>query len=261
MSELDFLNPDESPEPTAAAIEPAEAPPEPVAEPQGQPRGPDGKFAPRAEAAPEPAPEPSAAPAPEPVAEQPKVPEGMVPVSVLQALRDEIKELKRAPQQPAPPRLEPGDEGFEEQQYREAVRAEAMAEARVALARDFAIEKHGEEKVQAALMWAYERAEADPVFRVQSAQARDPVAFAIAEQQRHEGLTFAAEMFADPQAREQFMAWRSGQAQPQPAASAPSIPQPPTPPRSLASAPAAGGDKPGAIPVHEGAAFDATFTR
>lgn len=278
MEHLDFLDGQE-PASTAAASQP-EPPAEPAAAPapamdsEGQPRGPDGKFLAKAAdpvpVSPEPAP---AAPAPQPApvaaepaqASEPKAaPEGYVPLATFTALRDDFNSFKRAhqqPQQPPQPRIQPGEDGYEEQQHEEHVRETASAAARINLATEYAIEKHGEEKVQSALAWARERAEADPVFRAQSWSARNPVAFAIEEQQRHEGLNFAAQLFTDPKSREQFQAWLNGQVAPQPAPSAALTPEPPTPPRSLASALAAGGDKPGAIPVHEGAAFDATFTR
>jgi hypothetical protein len=276
MENLDFLDGPE-PAPTAAVSqhEPSAeaATPAPATDLDGsQPRGPDGKFLPKSEpaAAPEPVQAAQPAPQPAPVAaeaapsEPLKAPDGYVPVSVVQEMRREIQALKQAgqqPPQPAQPRIQPGEEGYEDQQYEEFVRETASAAARINLATKYGIERHGQEKVDAALAWARERANADPVFRQQSWASDDPVAFAIEEQQRHEGLNFAAQLFTNPKSREQFQAWLNGQVAPQPAPIAAPSPEIPTPPRSLASAPAAGGDKPGAIPVHEGAAFDATFKR
>lgn len=273
MDKLDFLD-GPTPEPTAAVSTPEPAAPpaaQPAAPTEGQPRGPDGKFAPKAEAAtpapaaaPAPIPAPAAAAEPAPPAAEPaKAPDGYVPVGVVQEMRRELQALKanQPPPQPAAPRLQPGQEGYEDQQYEEYVRETASAAARINLATRYATEKHGEEKVQSALAWARDRAEADPVFRQQSWSADDPVAFAITEQQRHEGLSFAAEMFSDPKAREDFQAWRNGQA-PTPAAAAPVVVAPPSPsppPRSMASAPNAGGAQPGAIPVGLHAAFDTVF--
>jgi hypothetical protein len=268
MDKLDFLD-GQTPEPTAAVSQPeppAEPAPaaEPVAQTPGQPRAPDGKFAPKSDAAPaepvaaQPAPQ---APAAEPQAEQAKAPEGYVPLAAFMALRDDFNSFKRSNQQPATPRIQPGEEGFEEQQHYEQVREAASAEARLNLARDYATEKHGEEKVQEAIEWGRERAEADPVFRQQSWSAKDPIAFAIQEKQRHEGLNFAAQLFADQKARDDFDAWRKGQA-PTPAAAPVVVAAPPSPsppPRSLAAVPNAGGTKPGAIPIGPGVAFDNAF--
>jgi hypothetical protein len=258
MDNLDFLD---GPEPaeTAAAPEQPQAPTEP--EPsttEGQPRGPDGKFAPKAEAAPAPPtdPAPTQAPAitPEaPTAAEPvKPPEGFVPVGVVQAMREELNALKRQPQQPAQPAPDP----YEDFEAYQAWQESQVTAERAEWSRQLAEARHGPEIVTQAQQWAAERFATDPVFAQQALSQRDPYGFAIEAWKRDQVLT----KLSDPGLIDRFLAFAGGQAAPQAPVAAVAAPhQPPTPPRSLASAPSAGGDKPGAIPVHEGAAFDSVF--
>jgi hypothetical protein len=89
---------------------------------------------------------------------------------------------------------------------------------------------------------------------------RDPFGFALEEYNRDQALV----LLSDPKLLEQFRAFQSGQAplaapQASQPAVAPASPQSPTPPRSMASAPNAGGTKPGEQPVGPSVAFDSVF--
>lgn len=263
MDNLDFLD-GPTPEQTAAP----EQVPEPVAveAPQpstdGPPRGPDGKFAPKApvEAAPAVAAEPQAPATPPEAAPQPQAPaphtppDGFVPIGVVQAMREELNALKRQPQQPPQPAPDP----YEDFEAYQAHQENQQALERAEWSRQLAEVKYDPETVSKAQEWAAGRFDADPAFRQRALSTRDPYGFAIEEYQRDQALS----LLSDPRLLEQFRAWQSGNA-PMPTSSAPmsvaAPPQPPTPPRSLASAPNAGGGKPGITSVGPGDAFASVF--
>lgn len=264
MDKLDFLD-GPTPEPVAApeplAPQPvAEAPAAPVTD--GPARGPDGKFAPKAvDAAPaaEAAPMAPADPAIPPAAEQPAAVNWEERFKEIEAqnkgLLRALTETRQQVRQPAPPAPDPFDdpEGFAaHQEVQRAVR-DAEWSFKVFVA------KNGEERGKAVQEWAFARAEADPTFNQRAIQSGDPFSFAAEEYETHQALS----LLRDPTLRERFQAFVSGQA---PAAQAPAAPvvvaapqQPPTPPRSMAAAPSAGGAKPGAMPVGPSVAFDTVF--
>jgi hypothetical protein len=249
-------------EPEAAVSEPVVE--SPAAEPtEGPARDAQGRFAPKAE--PDPAPEPAeaapAAPVAAPVAVQPapapaQPPEGYVPVSVVQELRKEIKALRAPP--PSPPAPAPDFESdpsgawaYQQQQFQQQLLNERLNSSE-----RFARREHGAETVDKAKAWALERMQADPLYYQQLIANADPYEAAVQDWKRDQVLSSMKDGDLDA-----FLAWKSGQAaqpqaQPSVAAAPVAIPPPPTPPRSLASAPAAGAAKPGDIPVGPGAAFD-----
>lgn len=229
--------------------------PEPVAmpdapEPDGPARGPDGKFVTKSEPEPalqEPAPQPEA-PQPAVAQVQPdaqQVPHGYVPVSVVQELRNEIKALRQPPADlPPPPDPYEDTEGYREyvQQERDRTNVEWSFK--------FAVQQHGEELAQAARTWGAQRSDHDPVFYQSVIRHPDPIGYLVGEYQRDRAL----QTLSDPQVLNTFLAWQRGQTQPAPAA-VPAAPQQPTPPRSLASLPNAGGGQPGHVPLDDGAVF------
>lgn len=260
MDPLDFLDGQEPAETAAAQANeaPATPAPEAPAEAPGQPRGPDGKFATKTqgEAAQAVEAQPLADPAgaAQPASEPPKAPDGYVPVAALQAIREELNAFKRQQQPPPMPPPDP----YEDFEGYEAHRQAQQTAERAEWSRQLSEARHGAELVQQAQQWAFERFEADPNFAQAARSSRDPYGFAIAEFQRHQALS----LLSDPSNLAKFQAFLSGGAAPAPAAApavAPASLQSPTPPRSLASAPNAGGAKPGAVPVGPGAAFDAVF--
>jgi hypothetical protein len=260
MDKLDFLDGDTPVEPTAAATTPEAAPtPEPSPEAAGQPRGPDGKFAPKAEAAPAAQAEPQApALTPEalatPAAESVRAPDGYVPVAALQAEREKANAYKRQLEQQPPP---PAPDPYEDFEAYQAWQSSQVVTERTQWSKQLAEAKHGADLVTQAQQWAFERFDTDPAFAQAAASSRDPYGFAIAEFQRHQALS----LLSDPSNLAKFQAFLTGQG-PAPAAApavVPASPQSPTPPRSLASVPNAGGAQPGAVPTGPGAAFDAVF--
>jgi hypothetical protein len=252
MDTLDFLEEGQSPAPQTAAPEAqVEAPPVADTPSDSPARGPDGKFLPKAADA---APTPELAPeAPiEPIAAAPaqdpaRPPEGYVPVAALQELRKELQALKQPPAARVDPHEDP--EG-------------AIYQTNFLWSQRLATAQHGQETVDEALQWAYERAERDQSFNAAAQTHADPVGFAIEEFQRSKALN----LLADPKLFTAFQAFVSGQSQGQAPTPAPAAPvalaaplQPPIPPRSLASAPNAGGAKPGEKPAGPQVAFDDTF--
>lgn len=259
MDNLDFLD-GETPEQTAAPEPVAvETPAAPVTD--GPARGPDGKFAPKATVEAATAPEAPQAPAITPDAGyQPQAPaaqtppDGFVPIGVVQAMREELNALKRAPQQPQQPAPDPYEDFEAYQEYQE----NQQALERVEWSRRLAETRYDAETVNNAQQWAAGQFDADPAFRQRAMSSRDPYGFAIEEYQRDQAL----KLLSDPRLLEQFRSWQSGNAPMPLAAPAGQVVAPPqssTPPRSLASAPSAGGSKPGETPVGPGDAFASIF--
>lgn len=248
---LDFLDGDAPAEPTvvrdekgrfAASSQPEPATPEPTPEPVA--------------AQPEPEPQPEAQPAP-PVQAQPepqKPPPGYVPLSALKELREEIKALKAVPREPPPPppdRYEDPD-GYEAYQHSQI--SNAMLNQNLNYSERFARKEHGQETVDQAREWALARFEQDPLYQQAVLTDPDPYEKVVSDWRRDQVFTQLGD--GDLAA---FLAWKNGQAQQAPAAQPAAVPPTPTPPRSLASAPAAGGGKPGEQPVGPGVAFDSIF--
>lgn len=247
---LEFLDGDSPAEPQVVS----ETPQPEASQADGPARGPDGKFAPKSEAAPEPAPQPTPV-QPEPVAAQPKAdqpPPGYVPVSVVQELRQEIKALKQPAPAPQPPPDRYADpDGYEA--YREQQEHDARLNLRLDLSEEMARVQHGDNLVDTARDWAIQQFQNRPAFYAEVISQRNPYGYVVAQYQRDQMISQVT-----PDEFAKYQAWKSAQAQAQ--AGAPLSPQsPPAPPRSLANASSAGGGKPGDMPTHEGSAFEATF--
>lgn len=256
MDNLDFLDGQAPAEPTAA-VQPAEpavsdAPAEPT---EGPARGPDGKFVSKqADPAPEAVtPEPQA-PASPPEAAQPqptpaddRLAQMEAQIQGLNRALAEARQKNRQPPEPAP-------DPFEDFEAYQAWQQGQVAQERAEWSRQLAEVKYGAETVSKAQEWAAQRFDADPIFAQQTLASRDPFGFAIEQYQRDQALG----LLSDPATREKFMAFLNGQAAPA-AAPVAALAETPTPPRSLASAPSAGGIKPGEQPVGPGVAFDSLF--
>lgn len=249
MDNLDFLDaPAGAPEPM-----PVEAEAPAVEQAEGPARGPDGKFASR-EAQPEPVIEPE--PLLEaPVAQEPQAPQpAMVPLSALQELRREIRQLKQAPPQQAPDRYE-DPEGYEA--HREQQVEQRLLNQTLNFSERFARKEHGAETVDKARDWALEKFQSDPLYYQRVMSDADPYEAVVQDWKREQVLSSMKDGDLDA-----FLAWKTGAAGQAPAAPAPIVApprNPSPPPRSLAAAPNAGGAKPGAQPVGPGVAFDTTF--
>ena len=255
---LDFLD-GETPAEAQTAVSTAEAPAAtPASEPtEGPARGPDGKFVSKASDTPSEAPQTPAitpeAAQPAPVASEPaKAPDGFVPLSAFTALRDDFNNYKRQ-QQPAQP---PPDIYEDPDGYAQHASSQIVAE-RTNWSRRLAEATYGAETVTQAQQWAERQFASDPVFAQRAMTSDDPYGFAIGEWKRDTVL----QKLTDPTLIDKFLAFASGQApaQAQPIAAPAALPQTPTPPRSLASAPSAEGIRPGETPVGPGVAFAHTF--
>jgi hypothetical protein len=250
MDNLDFLdsgqpeNAETQPVETPAAEAPAEAPAEatPEAQPEdkpAQPRGPDGKFAPK-EA-------------------KPEVPQGYVPIGVVQELREEIRSLKQpAPEQAkveptAPPDIFENPEGYSA--YLQNQIAQTTLNDRLNLSEELVRQSAGDEAVNAAQEWGRQQLATNPAFAQTFYAQRNPYGFLVSEHKRQQTLAQLGN--ADPKEVEAFLAWKSAQAS-QPGEQPNPEPQA-APPRSIAGAVSAGGLQ--AIPTGPTAAFDQVFTR
>lgn len=214
----------------------------------------------------EPAPEPSepAAPFEAPVVEHKPDP-GFVPITVVLDERDkrqraeaELAQFRAAQQQPQaiPDRYEDPDahDAYQEQKVQAALYQQNLRwSARIAAS------EHGKETVDQAMEWGRQRCDADPYFNAKVAASEDPVGFAVSEWKREQ---IAAQVTPDDFA--QFQAWKAAQAQlqnpaPQQTAATPT-PSRSVPPRSLASAPSAGGVM-SEVVQSDDEIFEETFTR
>ncbi|MGH7016739.1 MAG: hypothetical protein ACRED8_06600, partial [Caulobacteraceae bacterium] len=120
---------------------------------------------------------------------------------------------------------------------------EASLEARayaqnLSISRRFAEKEYGREEVKELHDWAFQKCEADPFFNELMRSSDDPYEAAMQARNRE---MIAAKVTPDRLA--QFEAWEKAQAEAQNANGASTPPQPPAvpPPRSLATAPNAGG--------------------
>ena len=260
--ELDFLD---------GGDEPAEDTAAPVVEPDGPVRGPDGKFV---SANPEPALEALVAvePAPEPappvtVAPEPVQP-GHVPLSAMLEERDKRKAVEErlrayeAQQQQWTPDPYEDPEGFARFQQQQT--QSLTLNVKLDLSEDMARDRHGDEAVDAARDWALSRFAQSPTFQNEVLSKRNPYEYVVQQFKREQ-------LFSNVSSDEleQFRAWKANanpltQASPAPQPVAAVLAAPPqfvAPPRSLASAPAAGSPRPGEQPVGPGVAFDAVFRK
>lgn len=257
MSDLEFLDAPEGAEEDVRAEanqpEPAQEDARPAPE-----RGPDGKFVAKAA---EPAPEAPADPAPEPKPEprpEPKAEPGHVPITALLEERDKRKALEERlrsfeAQQQRQPLPDPRHDPAAFAAYQAEQVQQTLINERLNISERFARKEYGNEAVDKARDAALARFADDPLYYQQVMTQADPYEFVVQEYKRQQ----AFEALSAPGRLDAFLAWQAQQ-QAQPAAPAQAVP--PTPaPRSLASAPSAGGAKPGETPIGEGAAFDDVF--
>jgi hypothetical protein len=213
-------------------------------------------------------PEPEAAPEPEVVRDEqgrfaPKQ-QTQVPVSALeaersrrQALEAQLAQYQRQQQTPDPEYDPTGYTDHQVQTIQQQMQAQLWQQS-VTFSRRLAEQVHTPEAVAQAHEWGVARCDTDPLFNQRVSTSPDPYEFVVSEWKREQVLSRMQGNDLD-----QFLAWKAqqanplGQAQPQPVAQA--APPPVAPPRSLASAPAAGTAKPGAPPIYQGAAFDTVF--
>jgi hypothetical protein len=190
-----------------------------------------------------------APPAPAETPAEPAQPEARpepqnVPITALLDERDKRKALEtelaqfRAQQQPqqAPDMFEDPD-GYAAYQDRK-VQA-ALYDTNLRWSERVATVEHGAETVGQAKEWGLARCDADPYFNAKVAASPDPVGFVVSEWKREQVASQVT-----PEELTQFQAWKAAQAaiQNPPPPSAAETPPPRTiPPRSLASAPSAGG--------------------
>lgn len=256
MEDEDFLAAVEADNAIAPAAEPAAEPETPV-----EPTPPPPEPEPSAPA------EPAQVPAPEPAPAAPEVkqPEaGAIPITALlderekrRAAEAELAQFRAQQQQPAevPDRYE-DPEGFEAYQQQQTQRA--LLNTRLDLSEDMARERHGDELVDKARDWAIQRFKENPAYHAEVLSKRNPYAHVVAEFQRHDALN----RIGDPSRIDAFLAWEAAQAQlaATPPGAAPPPPSPAIPPRSLASAPSAGGVLTDVVQTDE-EVFEETFAR
>lgn len=233
MEDEDFLAAVEADNANEPVTDPA---PEPVVE------------APEAPAEPE-----LPAPAPEPV--NPLTPPvvdvkpdpGFVPITVVLDEREKRQKAEREleqirsqqPQPQAQPIPDPLDDPEGYANYQSSAAHSAALNVKLDMSEEFVRQTKGDEIVDNARDWALEQFQLRPGFQQEVFNQRNPYGYIVQQYEREQiASTVTADDFA------QFQAWKQAQAQlttqQQPAATAAS-PSPAAPPRSLASAPAAGG--------------------
>lgn len=222
--------------------------PEPAPEPEPQPEP---------EAPPEPAPMEVEAPEAIPQPEAERVPLAAVKAERdrRQALEQENARLRAALMPQAKP------DPYEEPEAYDNYRAEQDAAGRLNLKLDMSEELtrqvlKDDALVDTARDWAMARFAQSPAFYQEVMSHRNPYGYVVEKYRREQAL----EALGDPSEVDAFRAWKAAQSETQPvAAQAVAPPKPSAPPRSLASAPSAGGI---ATQVEEdGDGYDAEFKR
>lgn len=184
----------------------------------------------------------------EPVIEQPKEPQH-VPITALLDERDkrrnleqEIERLRAASQpqaQPSVPDMFDDPEGYTS--YQNQIQSQALLNSKLDISEEMARDKFGDEKVNAARDWALTLFRNRPGFQQEVFNQRHPYKYVVEQYEREQ---IASQVTPDDFA--QYQAWKLAQSQIQPE------PQPrQTPPRSLASAPSAGGIATEVAPTEE----------
>lgn len=227
-------------------------------------------------AAPQPAaPEaPAVAAEPAPIAEaQPREDDGrFAPISALQEERRKRQELERTVEemrkasQPKPQPVEPAklpDPYDDPQGYARAIETqtqEGLLQMRFQMSNEMARAQFGADEVETARQWAVERAASDPAFDLAISRQPHPMAW-IVQQHKRDGLL--SQIGEDPDAYVRRRAAELGLTAVPAAVPAAVAPQPApvavTPPRSLVSAPAAGGAGVKDVPTGPMTALDAAF--
>lgn len=182
---------------------------------------------------------------PEPVAEpvvEPKQPEpGYVPLNAVLDEREKRKALEaqlakyqaaeRQPETQEVPDMFEDPEGW--QNYQRQEYKQELYRQRADFSHRLAVKDHGKETVDQALAWGQQRCMEDPSFNTAVLNNPDPVGFAVEQYQREQ---MASALTPDEFA--QFKAWKDAQANVQAQATKP---EKTVPPKSLATAPSAGG--------------------
>lgn len=226
MTDLAFLQHDD----TLAASE--VDPPAPAAEP-----APDVQ--------PQPAPEPAPEPEPQPQPQSQNPPPGFVPVSALQALREELRVARNGQHREPAEQAAPGipdryedPEGYEA--FRQAQIDERLQMQTFGFSRQMAEMRHGAEVTNQVQAWAAAKCDQDPYFNAQMLQSQDPFGAAVQAWKQEQALT----QLGGPGDIDAFLQWKATQtgqsANPAAAPAAPRPSAPSAPPRSLAGAPSAG---------------------
>jgi hypothetical protein len=174
---------------------------------------------------------------------------GFVPIGAMLDTRDKLKAAEaelaqfRAAQQAQaqqvqiPDRYEDPD-GYEA--FQEATIQQRLVNITLNTSERFATKEHGKETVEAAKQWAVQRFNADPLYQRQVLGDADPYERVVTDYKRDQLFS----KVTDPSDFDAFLAWKTAQGQLQQQAAttaAPQNPGSPIPPRSLASAPSAGG--------------------
>lgn len=194
---------------------------------------------------PEPTLDPEPAPEPTPEPEAPKDEPRTVPLATFLDQRDELRELKRrqseweAQQRQPQQRIDPFDDpdGFAAQQQQ--LVEQRLTQERFAFSDRFARKEHGAEAVEAAVTWASQRAEKDPVFAASYMREADPVDWIVQQHKRDALLSDIGGNVDDWFAREAAKRGYAATSAPVEAAPAAAVVQPAAkpapPPRSIAS--------------------------
>lgn len=189
----------------------------------------------------EPEPNPEPAPAPEAPREEPRT----VPLATFLDQRDRLKELERreaewkAQQSQPMQRIDPLDdpEGFAQQQQQ--LVQQAIIADRFERSHEDAVEKHGQEAVQAAVEWAQTRAQANPAFAAEYMAKTRPIQWIVQQHKRDALVSDIGDNVDDWFTREAAKRGYAPQSAPVDAApvAAPVQPaaKPAAPPKSIAS--------------------------
>lgn len=192
----------------------------------------------------EPEPEPEPAPEPEPEPEAPKEDMRTVPLPTFLEMRDEAKDLKRriaemeVRQQQRHEQAIPDafDDPVGFAAYQEQRVEQRLTQERFAMSDTIARQTHGAETVEAAVQWAQERAQADPMFAGSYMRQPHPIDWIVQQHKRDADLS---DYQKDPVAFARRILEANGQLSAPvaaPVAAAPTpAPAPARVPRSLAS--------------------------
>ncbi len=174
---------------------------------------------------------------------------GYIPIAALLDTRDKLKaaearanqleqeqaQYRASQQQPqAMPDMFDDEAGY--QRFIANQIHQVSLNTRLDLSEDMARGKYDDATVDQARDWVLSQNQSNPGFVQQVLSSRNPYEFAVKEHRRVQAL----DKLSDPADLDQFLAWRAAQQQP---AVDPAIPNQGSaiPPRSLASAPSAGG--------------------
>ncbi len=195
----------------------------------------------------------------EPEPEQPKPEAQHVPITALlderdkrRTLEQELERLRASQQptqQPSAPDMFDDPEGYAS--YQSAMTEQTAINTKLDISEEMARDKFGDEEVEAAKNWALSQFQSRPDFQRQVLTQRHPYKFAVEAYRREQMVSQVT-----PDDFAQFKAWQAAQSQIQ----AQTKPAPQAPPRSLASAPSAGGILTEVLPSEE-EDFEAAFAR